>query len=111
LGGGRGSGQRAKGSLTGLQTVKTQNPPEVHVAVPVASPDRLAKVRRGCNDAVCLLAPAFFGAIRQFYQDFTRVVDEVVVRLLRGFAPVALSRCLLEMSENGNQWLAGPGSA
>ena len=43
--------------IAALQAVKTQNPREVIVAVPVASPDRLAEVGRWCDDAVCLLSP------------------------------------------------------
>ncbi len=73
--------------IAALQAVKTQNPREVIVAVPVASPDRLAEVRRWCDDVVCLLAPEQFWAIGQFYEDFTQVEDDEVVRLLRQFAP------------------------
>jgi predicted phosphoribosyltransferase len=71
--------------IAALQTVKTQNPREVIVAVPVASPDRLAEVGRWCDDVVCLLAPEEFWAIGQFYEDFTQVEDEEVIRLLGEF--------------------------
>jgi predicted phosphoribosyltransferase len=73
--------------MAALQAVKTQNPREVIVAVPVASPDRLAEVRRWCDDVVCLLTPEEFWAIGQFYEDFTQVEDDEVVKLLRQFAP------------------------
>jgi predicted phosphoribosyltransferase len=73
--------------IAALQAVKTQDPREVIVAVPVASPDRLAEVRRWCDDVVCLLTPEDFWAIGQFYEDFTQVEDEEVVSLLREFAP------------------------
>jgi len=76
--------------IAALQAVKTQNPQELIVAVPVASPDRLAEVRRWCDDVVCLLAPEEFWAIGQFYEDFTQVEDEEVVKLLREFAPAGL---------------------
>ncbi len=78
--------------IAALQAVKTQNPGEVIVAVPVASPDRLAEVRRWCDDVVCLLSPETFWAIGQFYEDFTQVEDEEVVQLLREFAPTVRSR-------------------
>jgi hypothetical protein len=77
--------------IAALQTIKTQNAREVIVAVPVASPDRLADVRRWCDDVVCLFAPEQFWAIGQFYEDFTQVEDEEVVRLLREFAPAGRS--------------------
>jgi predicted phosphoribosyltransferase len=72
--------------IAALQAVKTQNPREVIVAVPVASPDRLEQVRRWCDDVVCVLSPEEFWAIGQFYLDFTQVEDEEVVQLLREFA-------------------------
>ena len=78
--------------IAGVQTVKTQKPREVIVAVPVASPDRLAEVRRWCDDVVCLLTPEEFWAIGQFYEDFTQVEDEEVIELLREFTPTARLR-------------------
>jgi putative phosphoribosyl transferase len=73
--------------IAALQSVKTQKPREVIVAVPVASPDRLEEVRRWCDDVVCLLRPEEFWAIGQFYEDFTQVEDEQALQLLRPFAP------------------------
>jgi predicted phosphoribosyltransferase len=75
--------------IAALQGIKTQNARELIVAVPVASPDRLAEVGRWCDDVVCLLAPEEFWAIGQFYEDFTQVEDEQVVQLLREFASTA----------------------
>jgi predicted phosphoribosyltransferase len=60
--------------------------------VPVASPDRLAEVRRWCDEVVCLLTPEEFWAIGQFYEDFTQVEDEEVIELLREFTPTARRR-------------------
>jgi len=76
--------------IAALQAIKTQNPLEVIVAVPVASPDRLEEVCRWCDDVVCLLSPENFWAIGQFYEDFQQVEDDEVVRLLREFVPAAL---------------------
>jgi len=75
--------------LAALQIVNRQNPREVIVAVPVASPHRLAEVRRWCDDLVCLLAPEEFWAVGQFYKDFQQVEDKEVIELLRMFAPPA----------------------
>jgi predicted phosphoribosyltransferase len=75
--------------IAALQAVKTRQPREVIVAVPVASPDRLAEVRRWCDEVVCLLAPEEFWAIGQFYEDFTQVEDVEVIQLLREFAVAA----------------------
>src|SRR6516165_5475569 len=59
--------------IAALQTVRSQNPREVIVAVPVASPVRLAEVRRWCDEVVCSLAPEVFWATGQFYEDFSQV--------------------------------------
>jgi predicted phosphoribosyltransferase len=75
--------------IAALQMVKAQNPYESIVAVPVASPDRLETVRQWCDDAVCLLAPKYFWAIGQFYENFKQVEDEEVVNILRTFAHAA----------------------
>jgi predicted phosphoribosyltransferase len=75
--------------IAALQAIKTQNPLEVIVAVPVASPERLKEVRRWCDDVVCLLSPQRFWAIGQFYEEFTQVEDQEVLQLLREFAPAA----------------------
>jgi putative phosphoribosyl transferase len=69
--------------IAALQVVKAQKPRELIVAVPVASPDRLHEVRRWCDDVVCLLSPANFWAIGQFYKEFAQVEDSQVIDLLR----------------------------
>jgi predicted phosphoribosyltransferase len=97
--------------IAALQAVKTQNAREVIVAVPVASPDRLAEVRRWCDNVVCLLAPEQFWAIGQFYEDFTQVEDEEVVQLLREFASTARRRQPAVKSEEAPVGAAKKGSA
>jgi predicted phosphoribosyltransferase len=78
--------------IAALQTVRAQDPRELIVAVPVASPDRLEQVRRWCDDVVCLLSPEEFWAIGQFYLDFTQVEDGEALQLLREFSPAARLR-------------------
>jgi putative phosphoribosyl transferase len=74
--------------IAALQGLKGQGAHEIIVAVPVGSPNRLAEVRRWCNDLVCLISTEDFWAIGQFYEDFEQVEDEQVIELLREFAPV-----------------------
>jgi predicted phosphoribosyltransferase len=69
--------------IAALKVARAQNPRELIVAVPVASPDRLEEIRRWCDDLVYLLAPRSFWAVGQFYRDFREVEDEEVVELLR----------------------------
>jgi putative phosphoribosyl transferase len=71
--------------IAALKAVGGQQPHEVIVAVPVASPDRLEEVSRWCDEVVCLLSPEEFWAVGQFYEDFSPVEDSEVVELLRTF--------------------------
>ena len=52
------------------------------VAVPVAAPDRLAQVRKECDEVICLLEAPDLHAVGEFYDDFTQVEDDEVVELL-----------------------------
>jgi len=72
--------------IAALQIVRSQGAAEIIVAVPVASPDRLAAVAEWCDEVICLLAPRSFQAIGQFYLDFPQVEDDKVLELLRPFA-------------------------
>jgi predicted phosphoribosyltransferase len=71
--------------IAALHTVRAGGARAIVVAVPVASPDRLAAVRASCDRVVCLHEPAAFWAIGQFYRDFEQVEDERVVELLRDY--------------------------
>lgn len=75
--------------IAALQMVKAENAYETIVAVPVASPERLTVVRQWCDEVAYLLAPRFFWAIGQFYEDFEQVDDAQVVEILRTFAHAA----------------------
>lgn len=56
---------------------------KVVVAVPVAAPDSLDKIKRVCDEAVYLDAPFFFQAVGQFYDDFSQVEDGEVISILK----------------------------
>jgi predicted phosphoribosyltransferase len=71
--------------MAALTTVKAHHPLEIIVAVPVAAPDRLSRIREHCSRLICLLSPAEFYAVGQFYQSFDTVDDEEVMRILRQF--------------------------
>jgi hypothetical protein len=69
--------------IAALQALRPRHPRELIVAVPVASPDRLRDVRHWCDDIVYVHASPHFWAIGQFYDDFSPIEDEQVLRLLR----------------------------
>jgi hypothetical protein len=78
--------------VAALKVARGQHPHELIVAVPVASPDRLAEVRQWCDDVVCLAAPPDFFAIGPYYDDFSTVEDSTVLELLQEFAPAAATK-------------------
>ena len=73
--------------IAALRVIGGKNPHDVVVAVPVASPDRLAEIRRHGDEVICVLKPRSFWAIGQFYEDFAQLDDDEVLDLLRSFAP------------------------
>lgn len=69
--------------IAALRAIRGAGARSVTVAVPVAAPERLAAIRPLCDRLVCLLAPASFFAVGQFYGSFDQVEDDRVVELLR----------------------------
>lgn len=72
-----------------LHVIRARKPQELIVAVPVAPPDILVKLRSLCDRVECLVVPAHLGAIGAFYQDFTQVKDDEALALLREACPKA----------------------
>ena len=74
--------------MAALQVIKSRNPYEVIVAVPVASMDSsraLEGICRACDEFVCLHSSRLFWGIDQYYSDFTPVQDDEAVELLREY--------------------------
>lgn len=68
-----------------LQAIRNRKPKELVLAVPVAPPDTVAKLRREVDALICLETPELFGAIGYFYRDFRQVSDEEVIAILNRF--------------------------
>jgi putative phosphoribosyl transferase len=66
-----------------LRATRRANPKRLVLAVPVAPPDTIERLRPRADEVVCLATPRLFGAIGAFYEDFRQVSDEGVVDLLR----------------------------
>ncbi len=69
--------------LSALHALRAKQPKKLIVAVPVASPDALSKVRPHADEVLCLHAPEYFHAVGQFYREFYQVSDDEVVAILR----------------------------
>jgi putative phosphoribosyl transferase len=66
-----------------ILAVKAKKAKKIVVATPVASPDTLKEIRAEVDEVICLVAPLFFQAVGQFYEDFSQTSDEEVIALLR----------------------------
>jgi putative phosphoribosyl transferase len=65
-----------------LQALRQSGARKLVLAVPVAPPMVLATLPVAPEDLVCLLMPAGFQAVGQYYADFEQLEDDEVVRLL-----------------------------
>jgi putative phosphoribosyl transferase len=66
-----------------IKAIKCLKPAKLILAVPVAPPETIERLKEEVDELVCLATPSSFYAIGQFYQDFTQVPDEEVVAILR----------------------------
>ncbi len=65
-----------------IEAVRIQAADCIVVAVPVAPPDTVRRLKRLVDEVVCLYQPEPFMAIGQWYRDFTQVPDEEVEQIL-----------------------------
>jgi len=66
----------------GVEVVRARAPRGIVVALGVAHPPALTRLRRLADDAVAALVPSYLEAVGQWYRRFEPVEDAEVVRLL-----------------------------
>lgn len=64
------------------QAVRAAGAAEVVVAVPVAPPDTVARLRAAADDVVCVDTPEPFMGVGRWYRDFRQTTDEEVIAIL-----------------------------
>ena len=71
--------------ISSIKLIEKQKPSQIIVALPVGPPSVIEKIKNipYVNDTICLLVPANFHAVGQFYKKFDQVNDNEVVRLLK----------------------------
>ncbi len=74
------TGATAKAAIS---TLKQEMIAKLVVALPVASREAQLEIAPLVDEWVCLLAPAGFMAVGNYYDDFTQVEDEDVVAMLK----------------------------
>ena len=67
-----------------IQWIKEQNPKFLIVAIPVAPRDAIQKLEDmvGVDQVVVLETPEPFGSVGAFYEDFSQVSDDEVLRIM-----------------------------
>ncbi len=65
-----------------IRALRARRPARLVLAVPVAPASELPKLRPQVDELVCLLAPAWFGAVGAFYRHFGQTSDQEVVDLM-----------------------------
>jgi putative phosphoribosyl transferase len=66
-----------------LHAIRRAGPRRLVLAVPMAPPDTIERLRPQVDEIECLIAPRYLGAIGMFYADFRQLSDDDVVDLLR----------------------------
>ena len=65
-----------------VEAVRRLKPSRIVVAVPVGARETCNQLRQVADDAICLMMPASFSAVGQWYLDFSQTTDDEVTRLL-----------------------------
>jgi putative phosphoribosyl transferase len=65
-----------------LRAVRRARPAHLVLAVPVAPPDTIERLRGDADEIVCLATPATFWAISMFYGSFPQVADAEVSAMM-----------------------------
>jgi putative phosphoribosyl transferase len=70
-------------TLVTIQAIKSQQPTELILAVPVGPRDSIESLRQEVDQLVCLHAPEVFWAVGAFYNVFDQTTDDEVKALLK----------------------------
>jgi predicted phosphoribosyltransferase len=66
-----------------VQWVKKQSPRKLIIAVPVGPSETIDRLRKVTDEVVVVSTPPLFGAVGEFYEDFTQVTDDKVQEIMR----------------------------
>ena len=76
--------------LSAIRSVRAKRPRRIVIAIGVAPPASLWRMRDEADEVVCLHSPEDFHAVGQFFEEFVEVTDNMVVEALaRRRKPVA----------------------
>ena len=65
-----------------IASARAKGAQKVVVAVPVAPPSTLEKIKQEVDEVICLETPELFRGVGDFYQVFGQTEDQEVIELL-----------------------------
>jgi predicted phosphoribosyltransferase len=68
--------------LATIQMIRKQQPARIVVAVPVAPPAAIQKIKPAADEVISLIITPDFGGVGFFYENFRQVSDEEVIQYL-----------------------------
>jgi len=68
--------------VAAVEAVRAQGVAKVVVAVPVAPPESITRLRSVADEVVCLQSPDSFSAVGEWFEDFVQTTDAEVAQLL-----------------------------
>lgn len=68
-----------------INWLRSQKIGELIVAVPVGPRDTIMKLKTVADDVIVLQAPFLFESVGEFYEDFSQVIDDDVVKTMRKY--------------------------
>jgi predicted phosphoribosyltransferase len=75
--------------LAAIRSVRARKPKRLIAAIGVAPAETLERIRAEADEVICLMTPAVFYAVGQFFEDFSEVTDANVVTALTPTAHAA----------------------
>lgn len=69
--------------LAVINWLKNQRPKKIVVAVPVLPAETLELLKKEVDEVIYILAPYEFEAVGEFYEDFSQVEDEEVIKIMK----------------------------
>jgi predicted phosphoribosyltransferase len=73
-------------AIAAVRAARARRPARIVVAVGVAPPATVGRLRAEADEVVCLHAPRSFNAVGEFFADFSEVTDEDVIARLSAAA-------------------------
>ena len=70
-----------------LRAIRSRQPKKLILAVPVGPTDTIEAMREEADEVHCLEIYADFGAIGEFYEDFSQTTDQEVIDILAKYPP------------------------